>query len=90
MSGDVRVDRLGAGQARIDAVSGCVQLGIEPGLHVWMDLSSVSGRTTSELTPDDAGSSAHRAAPARLDVKVSTVSGDVQVTRAPEAVAAAT
>jgi hypothetical protein len=89
VSGDVHVDRLGAGQVRVDSVSGCVRLAVASGLHVWMDLSSVSGRTTSELTPDDAGSPAHRAAPARLDIKVSTVSGDVHVTRAAETMPAA-
>ena len=88
VSGDVDVHRLGAGQTRVDSVSGRVRLGVRPGLHVWMDLTSVSGRTTSELTPDGGGSSAHREAPATLDIKVSTVSGDVHITTASEAVPA--
>jgi hypothetical protein len=89
VSGDVAVERLGAGQTTIGSVSGRVRLAVESGLHVWMDLSSVSGRTTSDLTPDEAGSSAHRDAPARLDIKASTVSGNISITRASEAMPAA-
>jgi hypothetical protein len=81
VSGEVDVRCLGAGRTRVDSVSGNVSLGVEPGLHVWMDVSSVSGRTTSELAPDDEGAAAHRHAPATLDLTVSTVSGDVRITK---------
>jgi Putative adhesin len=52
VSGRIEVAALGGGQARLRSISGRVRVAVRPGLRVWMDLSSLSGRTTSDLQPD--------------------------------------
>ncbi len=90
VSGRIEVDRLGAGDARFRSVSGSVRVGVEPGLRVWMDLVSTSGKTSSELKPDDDASPATGGdgTDASLQLRASTVSGSIRVTRAPRATAA--
>ncbi|MFN0152785.1 MAG: DUF4097 family beta strand repeat-containing protein [Gaiella sp.] len=78
VSGDVDVTVTGGGDASIQSVSGDVRLAFAPGLAVWLDVSSVSGDTQSELE-------SVADAPERESVvegKVRTVSGDVLITRA--------
>lgn len=78
VSGDVDVAVSGGGDASIQSVSGDVRLAFAPGLAVWLDVSSVSGDTQSELeSVADApeGESV-------VEGKVRTVSGDVMITRA--------
>jgi hypothetical protein len=60
----------------VKTVSGDVEVGVVPGLRVWLDLSSISGRMTSQLDGDDgvAGND-----PAQLTIAVRTVSGDLRV-----------
>jgi DUF4097 and DUF4098 domain-containing protein YvlB len=86
VSGRVAIERLGAGDARFRSVSGSVALAIEPGLRIWMDVASTSGRTTSELSPDE-GPAAGGETPS-LELRVNTVSGSVHLAIAPKATAA--
>jgi hypothetical protein len=76
-SGDVDVRSAGGHEVRIGTASGDVEVGVPVGTRVWMDLSTVSGDTTSDLamtdTPDQG---------AQLNVRVRTVSGDIRLRRA--------
>ena len=80
VSGDVRVNAAGGGDVRIQAVSGDVHLAIKPGERLYIDAGSVSGTMRSELGLDDAppADSAGRV----HEVRVRTVSGDLQIARA--------
>lgn len=49
------------------------------GTGVWLDLSSTSGDTVSELEP---GAGADQAE-AAFDIRATTVSGDIRIRRAP-------
>ena len=75
-SGDVGIGRAHGGTVGVKTVSGDVEVGVVPGLRVWLDLSSISGRMTSQLDADDdaAGND-----PATVTVSVRTVSGDLRV-----------
>jgi hypothetical protein len=84
-SGDVGVRHLSGGSAQVKTVSGDVALGVAPGLRVWLDLSTVSGRMESELDGDDSAGEG----PAQLSIAVRSVSGDQRIRRATEAPAAA-
>lgn len=57
-SGDIEIGEAGIGTLDLNTVSGDVGVRVPSGRLVWLDLSSVSGRTDSELvaedTPDDA------------------------------------
>jgi hypothetical protein len=75
-SGDVRVDRAESGAVRVRTVSGDVAVGVAPGLRVWLELSSVSGRIESQLTEDD---DATGTGPAELRIAVRSVSGNARI-----------
>jgi Putative adhesin len=79
-SGDVGIARATGGTVGVKTVSGDVEVGVVPGLRVWLDLSSISGRMTSQLDGDDAATGND---PAQLTVAVRTVSGDLRVRPAP-------
>jgi DUF4097 and DUF4098 domain-containing protein YvlB len=76
-SGDVVVRHLGSGQVTVHCVSGGVHLGVPAGLGVWMDLSSTSGTASSELEPGESSNGEPD-----LDLRVTTVSGDIRIVRA--------
>ena len=48
-SGDIKIGSIVAGTARVSTASGDVELGVAQGTSVWLDLSSVSGATVSDL-----------------------------------------
>jgi DUF4097 and DUF4098 domain-containing protein YvlB len=84
VSGDLMVRAAGPGEVGLKAVSGDVVVAMRRGLRVRLDVNSVSGSVGSELDVSDA--------PTRSDgpeaiLRVRTVSGDVRITRAAEAVA---
>jgi hypothetical protein len=76
-SGGVGIDRAGGGTVRVRTASGDVSVGVVPGLRVWLDLSSVSGRLDPQLDDDDAAAEG----PAQLTLSVRTVSGDQRIRR---------
>jgi DUF4097 and DUF4098 domain-containing protein YvlB len=83
VSGDLMVRAAGPGEVGLKAVSGDVVVAMRRGLRVRLDVNSVSGSVGSELDVS---------APTRSDgpeatLRVRTVSGDVRITRAAEAVA---
>jgi hypothetical protein len=77
-SGDVGIDRIAGGEVRVKTASGDISLGVVPGLRVWLDLSSVSGRMQSALDEDDTGADG---GPAQLTLSVRSVSGDQRIRR---------
>ncbi|TRW47324.1 DUF4097 family beta strand repeat-containing protein [Georgenia yuyongxinii] len=72
-SGDVHVAALHAGQVRAKAVSGDVRVGVTPGVPVWTDVNSISGKVVSTLQ------GAGRPGPGQehIEIHASTVSGGV-------------
>jgi Putative adhesin len=76
-SGDIRVGAASHGTVRTNSASGDVSIGVTAGTGVWLDLSTVSGTTRSDLTMNDAPSDAG----ANLTLQVRTVSGDIEVHR---------
>lgn len=77
VSGDIGLGAVQAGSVRLQSVSGDVEVGVRPGLRVWLDVSSVSGSTRSELDHDEAGEGSEAAA----ELHVRTISGDIRVAR---------
>ncbi len=79
-SGDVAVGLLRAGRTSIQVVSGDVDLAVERGLRLHLELSSLSGTMNPDLDLEDdpAGFGSDAVA---LDVKVRTVSGDIALRR---------
>jgi hypothetical protein len=78
-SGDVRVGTATTGTVRVNSASGEVTIGVAAGTGVWLDLTSISGDTRTDLAmPTGHGD---RSA-ATLTLQVRTVSGDIDVHRA--------
>jgi DUF4097 and DUF4098 domain-containing protein YvlB len=86
VSGDLMVRAAGPGDVGLKAVSGDVVVAMRRGLRVRLDVSSVSGSVGSELDVSDTPP-ASRADGPEANLRVRTVSGDVRITRAAEAVA---
>ncbi|HVD29521.1 MAG TPA: hypothetical protein VNC79_13625, partial [Mycobacteriales bacterium] len=81
--GDVTVGAVTGGTVQVTTVSGDASVGVTPGLRVWLDLSSVSGRIVSQL--DDGGPAGD--GPAALTLAMRSVSGDLRIHRAAVSVA---
>jgi hypothetical protein len=77
-SGDLSVGRMSEGSVEAKTMSGDVEVGVVPGLRVWLDLSSVSGRMDSPLPDDDGGAGD---GPAQLSLNLRSVSGDLRIRR---------
>ena len=76
-SGSIGLRRVrGAVSAR--SVSGGVDVAVEPGIALWLDLGSITGETTTDL---DVGEGPPTGA-APVEIRARTVSGEVRVTRA--------
>jgi DUF4097 and DUF4098 domain-containing protein YvlB len=76
MSGDVFLGGLSQGAVDANTMSGDVVMDVVPGVRVWMDLSTMSGRAESELDQGD-----ETKGDAQLQLRASTKSGDVRVRR---------
>jgi DUF4097 and DUF4098 domain-containing protein YvlB len=79
ISGDVDIASVGAGSLAVHVLSGDVTVGLASGVASALDVSTLSGKTLSDLPVS--GTPTQPDAP-HLDLKVSTVSGDVRVRRA--------
>lgn len=77
-SGSIRVSRADHGYVRARTVSGGVSVGVANGVAAHLDLSTVSGRVRSELEASDAPADGEQ----RIELVLSTVSGNVSVARA--------
>jgi len=75
----------------VKTVSGDVRVGVGRGTRVWIDATSVSGDLGSELGLDDGEPDTDEPDPGGgpvVPLHVKTVSGDVSIVRATEAVSA--
>lgn len=76
-SGDVRIGSARQGTISVHSASGDVSLRVVPGTRVWLDLNTLSGRTTNDLEVGaESPSGGHD-----LSVQVRTMSGDIGVHR---------
>jgi hypothetical protein len=78
-SGDIKIGQASSGEIKVHSASGDVSVGITAGTGVWLDLSTASGRTTSDLSMG--GDTVAPPAGATLKVKVRTASGDINLRR---------
>jgi DUF4097 and DUF4098 domain-containing protein YvlB len=77
-SGDVALDRVEPGTVQVTTASGDVRVGVPSGTAVWLDVNTVSGTTSTDLDmtgPPESGQ-------AQLNLRLRTVSGDIEVRRA--------
>jgi hypothetical protein len=85
MSGDVRIRRAASGAIQVRSMSGDLEVAIAPGATLFVDATSASGDVSSELPVKGEAPSG----PADVDLRASSMSGDIRVTRAPAAETAA-
>jgi DUF4097 and DUF4098 domain-containing protein YvlB len=82
-SGDVRIGAAFRGSVRLTTASGDVRIGVPAGTGVWLDLTTASGTTTSDLAVGaDAPLTGHD-----LELRAATASGDIEITRVTAATA---
>jgi DUF4097 and DUF4098 domain-containing protein YvlB len=72
-SGDLRVDVARRGRVTVKGASGDVCLGVPHGTPVWTDITTVSGRISSELAPTGEPADGQDF----LEVRARTASGDI-------------
>jgi len=84
-SGGVRIGAARRGTVKVRTASGDIAVGVRSGTGVWLDLNTMSGRTTNDLdmTAGGGGEAGHD-----LSVEVRTASGDIAILRAPAEAAA--
>jgi DUF4097 and DUF4098 domain-containing protein YvlB len=75
-SGDVHIGSVAAGRANVKTVSGDSMIGVAVGAGVYLDLSSLTGRISSQLEETDGGDEVS------LQVTCRSVSGDIKIARA--------
>ena len=85
-SGGITVRDAAHGEVTCKSTSGDVAVGVRKGTLVWLDLNTVSGRTTSSLRPDEPASGGQEEV---LTVKATTVSGSITITPSGASAAAA-
>jgi hypothetical protein len=76
VSGDQRLESVGAGTIGLTSVSGDIWVAVRKGTNVWMDVRSLSGDTSSALTPT--GDAPADDAPV-AELRIKSVSGDVHI-----------
>lgn len=85
-SGGVAIRAAERGEVKVRTASGDVEVGVRSGTGVWLDLSTVSGRTVNEL---DMTAGSGEPARHELSVDVRTASGDIAIRRVPAEAAVA-
>jgi DUF4097 and DUF4098 domain-containing protein YvlB len=79
VSGDLRLESVGTDTVTANSVSGDVLVRVRRGATVWLDVRSVSGDTESEL---DVGDGPPAETDHVMELRITTVSGDVRIERA--------
>jgi DUF4097 and DUF4098 domain-containing protein YvlB len=74
-SGDIGVGGLSRGEATLGSVSGDIDVTVTRGTAVWLDLSSVSGDAVSNLAMGEGSGNGE----VGLELRATSVSGDIQV-----------
>jgi DUF4097 and DUF4098 domain-containing protein YvlB len=78
-SGDIRIDGIATGLAEASSISGDITVAVVPGTGVYLDISTLSGRVSSEL---DSGAGPSGDAEPSLTVACRSISGNVRLARA--------
>jgi len=78
-SGDQHVESAVRGKVSLQTASGDLAIGIRRGSKLWVDASSMSGDTSSELELGDAPSEGDGPL---VELKAKTMSGDIEIRRA--------
>lgn len=86
MSGDARVGRASGGTIQLRSMSGDLEAAIARGATLFVDATSASGDVRSELPVTGTAPGG----PADVELRATSLSGDIVVTRAPEPQTAAT
>jgi DUF4097 and DUF4098 domain-containing protein YvlB len=89
-SGDIAIGAAHGDKVRINSASGDVSVGVPTGTLVWLDLSTVSGSTNSDLavtTQPMSQAAASEQPRVPLSLQLRTVSGDINVFRTHSAAA---
>jgi DUF4097 and DUF4098 domain-containing protein YvlB len=84
VSGDQRLETVGPAAVAANSVSGDVLVRVRRGATVWLDVRSLSGDTHSEL---ELGEGPPSDATHVMELRITTVSGDVRIERATAAAA---
>ena len=82
MSGDLRIERLASGTAEMRSMSGDIVATVRPGATLWIDASSMSGEVSSDLPVSDTAPSGGGT---DIELRASSMSGDIDLRRAEEA-----
>jgi hypothetical protein len=82
MSGDLRVERLASGTAEMRTMSGDIVATVRRGATLWIDASSKSGEVSSDLPVSDTAPSGGGT---DIELRASSMSGDIDLRRAEEA-----
>jgi len=77
-SGDQHIARVAQGRVRSNAASGDIRIGIAEGTAAWLSVNSISGSVRSELD----GTAPPEDGEPTVEVRVNTVSGDIDLVRA--------
>jgi Toastrack DUF4097 len=85
MSGDLRVERLAAGTVELRTMSGDIAATVRRGATLWIDAGSMSGEVSSDLPVSDDAPAGGRT---DIELRASSMSGDIDLRRAEEASAA--
>lgn len=80
VSGDIAVRDIGGGRATLATTSGDMHVTVTPGIGVYLDLSSMSGRVRSDLDEQQDASAGDRPA-AELELTCRSVSGNIRISR---------
>ena len=81
VSGDQQLSAVQAGRIELRSVSGDIRIGVRRGTGVFMDVNSRSGDLTSELDTS-AGEGEGEGSGAQVEIRASSVSGDISIVRA--------
>ena len=81
-SGDQRIEAVSAGKVDLKSMSGDIKIGIRQGSNVWVDARAMSGDLSSEVTLGDEPPAED--APL-VELRAVSMSGDIDVVRAPAA-----
>jgi DUF4097 and DUF4098 domain-containing protein YvlB len=79
-SGDQRIEAVTAGKVDLKAMSGDIKIGIREGSNVWVDARAMSGDLSSEVALGDEPPAEN--APL-VELRAASMSGDIEVVRAP-------
>jgi hypothetical protein len=80
-SGDVRLGAVATGQIELRSASGDLQVAVVPGIGVYLDLASTSGRLHSDLEPSD-GDEGEDEDGVPVRISCHTLSGDIRIVKA--------